>query len=221
MSKVIKLDDLYSNKALAKKESELVALLNKPPKKEWVKEHPFVKGLLYLPIERVEYLLTAIYIKWRFEIREVKLIGNSVVIHGRLHVKDPITNEWDWNDGVGGQPLQTEKDAGAIDFNQLKTNAVQLAAPAAESYAIKDAAEKFGRIFGKDINRKDLISYELMENRFSIDEAKRKLSEYISECQDEEINEKVIAEVTEAEDMGVNTVDFYERIIKENYENRS
>jgi hypothetical protein len=32
-----------------------------------------------------------------------------------------------------------------------------MAAPAAESYALKDAAEKLGRIFGKDINRKDTI----------------------------------------------------------------
>jgi len=32
-------------------------------------------------------------------------------------------------------------------------------APAAESYAFKDAAEKFGKIFGKDINRKDNITY--------------------------------------------------------------
>ena len=34
------------------------------------------------------------------------------------------------------------------------------AAPAAESYAIKDAAEKLGKIFGKDLNRKDVIGYE-------------------------------------------------------------
>jgi hypothetical protein len=34
------------------------------------------------------------------------------------------------------------------------------AAPAAESYAVKDAAEKIGKIFGKDLNRKDEIIYD-------------------------------------------------------------
>jgi len=34
------------------------------------------------------------------------------------------------------------------------------AAPAAESYAVKDAAEKIGKIFGKDLNRADQIVYD-------------------------------------------------------------
>ena len=32
--------------------------------------------------------------------------------------------------------------------------------PAAESYAVKDAAEKIGKIFGKDLNRADQIVYD-------------------------------------------------------------
>lgn len=32
--------------------------------------------------------------------------------------------------------------------------------PAAESYAIKDAAEKIGKLFGKDMNRADQINYD-------------------------------------------------------------
>jgi hypothetical protein len=31
--------------------------------------------------------------------------------------------------------------------------------PAAESYAIKDAAEKLGILFGKNLNRKDTIAF--------------------------------------------------------------
>ena len=62
--------------------------------------------------------------------------------------------------------MQTDKDAGAVDFNKIKSSAVQTAAPAAESFAIKDAAEKLGRLFGKDLNRKDIIDYNLLENRF-------------------------------------------------------
>ncbi len=60
-------------------------------------------------------------------------------------------------DGIGASPIQTAKGSAATDFTQVNTSAVQMAAPAAESYALKDAAEKLGRIFGKDINRKDTI----------------------------------------------------------------
>ncbi len=70
-----------------------------------------------------------------------------------------MTNEWDWQDGVGAAPIQTAKGAAATDFSQVNTAAVQMAAPAAESYAFKDAAEKFGKIFGKDLNRKDEMNY--------------------------------------------------------------
>ena len=36
------------------------------------------------------------------------------------------------------------------------------AAPAAESYAVKDAAEKIGKLLGKDMNRADRIMYDTL-----------------------------------------------------------
>ena len=46
-----------------------------------------------------------------------------------------------------------------------------MAAPSAESFAIKDAAEKLGKIFGKDLNRKDAMAYDSLikinEDRFN------------------------------------------------------
>ena len=65
-----------------------------------------------------------------------------------------------FQDGVGAAPLQTDKGAGAVDFNAIKSDAVMKAAPAAESYAVKDAAEKIGKLFGKDMNRADQILYD-------------------------------------------------------------
>lgn len=146
------------------RQSELLVLLNANPRKEWIKHHPQITvkddngqyvPLKYLSIQTVEYLLTSIFLKWRVEIKETKLIANSVVVSVRLFVQDPLTMEWDFQDGVGASPIQTDKGAGAIEFNLMKNGAIQMAAPAAESYAIKDAAEKFGKIFGKDLNRRD------------------------------------------------------------------
>jgi len=37
------------------------------------------------------------------------------------------------------------------------------ALPAAESYAIKDAAEKLGQIFGSNLNRKDTVQTDTID----------------------------------------------------------
>lgn len=165
-----KLNDIYEDRALISKQSELISLLNAPPKQSWINHHPFISTkdannntipYQYLTIQTIEYLLTSIFLKWRVEIKDTKLIANSVVVVVRLYVQDPITMEWDYQDGVGASPIQTDKDAGAIEFNKMKSGSIQMSAPAAESYAVKDAAEKFGKIFGKDLNRKD--SYDIMQ----------------------------------------------------------
>ena len=157
--KVPTLSELYGDKQAALKQNELNIILNSEPKAEWVKVHPMSKQK-YLPIERVEYLLTVIFAKWSVEVKEVSLIANSVVVTVRLYVTDPITGEQMFQDGIGAMPIQIGKDSkSAIDFQNMKSNAIQLGAPAAESYAIKDAAEKFGKIFGKDVNRKNSVDY--------------------------------------------------------------
>ena len=155
------LKDLYDGDLELKgRQSDFNVLINQPPKASWIREHPFARGVKYIPIERIEYLLTALFIQWRVEVKEIKQVANSVVATVRLHYQNVVNDEWSYQDGVGAAPLQTDKGAGSIDINNLKSNAVMLAAPAAETYAVKDAAEKIGKIFGKDLNRKDEIIYD-------------------------------------------------------------
>jgi len=170
IKKIPTLSELYNDTALIEKQNQLNIILNAEPKREWIKKHPFVKNLDYLPIERVEYLLTMIFTKWRVEVKEVKLLANSIVTTVRVYVKDPITGEWDWNDGVGAMPIQVAKGSGATEFDKMNSSAVQIGSPASESFAIKDACEKFGRIFGKDLNRKDNISYDRLYQMIGINE---------------------------------------------------
>lgn len=158
-----KLEELYGDIELASKFNDLNKLLNAPPKAEWIKIHPMT-NTKYIPIERVEYLLTTIYLKWKKKIKSVQMIANSVVVTVRLYVLDPVTGDWDWQEGVGAAPIKTKKGAAATDFSQVLDSAVQTGAPAAESYALKDAAEGFGKIFGKDLNRKDEINYQDMQD---------------------------------------------------------
>lgn len=166
--KIPTMNELVAETDESFKENALMVILNQPPPKEWMKEHPMAKTknaqgqtvpASYMPIERVEYLLNRIYGKWRVEIRDSKLVANSVQVTVRVHVLNPITKEWDWNDGIGASPIQTDSGAAATDWSKVKSAGVQMAAPSAETYAIKDAAEKFGKIFGKDANRQVQIDY--------------------------------------------------------------
>ena len=170
IKKIPSLTDLYNDTALVDKQNQLNIILNAEPKKEWIKDHPFVKNLKYLPIERVEYLLTMIFTKWRVEVKEVKILANSIVTTVRVYVQDPITGEWDWQDGIGAMPIQVQKGSGATEFDKMNSSAVQIGSPASESFAIKDACEKFGRIFGKDLNRKDNVSYDRLYQMIGLNE---------------------------------------------------
>lgn len=181
MEKLPSIAEIYNSEDMPvlQKDSLFQVLINNDPKNEWIKFHPTIKkkvtspngkeeyvALKYLPIERVEWLLTNICLKWRVEIKDSKLIGNSIVIVVRLHYYDHSSQEWLWQDGIGAAPLQTDKGAGAIEFDKIKSGAVQMGAPAAESFAVKDAAEKIGKLFGRDLNRDSVISYDSLADRY-------------------------------------------------------
>ena len=153
-------------------QNKLNIILNQPPKKEWVRNHPFAKKdvtidnkkvkvpIEYIPIEIIEYLLTRLFIKWRVEVKTVQVVANSCVVTVRLHYQNIEDQEWSWQDGIGAAPIQTEANAGAMEWDKVRSDAVMKSAPAAETYAVKDAADKIGKIFGKDLNRKDAIMYD-------------------------------------------------------------
>lgn len=163
-AKLPALKDIYSDKLEIRKNQELNMILNADPKQEWVKSHPIITGYKYIPVERQEYLMTMIFGKWKIEVKNAQLIANSVVVTVRVHYLDPVTGDWDYTDGIGASAIQIDKGEGVIDFSKMKKSAIEMGAPLAKTNAFKDAVETLGKIFGKDLNRKDLISYGFLEN---------------------------------------------------------
>ena len=135
------------------KRDALTKALNVAPPPSWVKANKFANGSKYLPIGKIESLLDSIYQEWQVEIRQVSQLAQSICATVRLHYKDPISGEWRYHDGVGAVPLKTDKDFSAADLAHIKSDAVQTGAPAAVSYAIKNAAGHLGNLFGKSLNR--------------------------------------------------------------------
>jgi hypothetical protein len=156
------LSELVEDTELSIKDNQLTVLLNQAPPDSWLAEHPMIKGYKYLPVQRVEWLMTRVFGKWSVCINDCKILANSVCVSVTVTVTNPITGERESQDGVGACPIQTDKGAGAMDWNAAKADGVMKALPAAKSYAFKDACESFGKIFGKDLGRKDAIGYDTL-----------------------------------------------------------
>jgi len=170
MNKLPKIQDLHHDLSEAFKTDQLNLLLNQPPPEAWVKDHPVASGVKYMPIEKVEFLLTKIFGEWRVEIISEGQMFQSIYVKVRLHFKNPLTGEWSYHDGLGAVGVQTDKGKSASDLSAIKQDAIMKALPAAESYAIKDAAEKLGKLFGKDLNRKDVMGFDVTYQTIPVDE---------------------------------------------------
>lgn len=158
-----KIKDIYGELEVAQKNDELTVLLNQNPLDIWVKEHPYIRGYKYIPIERIEFLLKNIFKQYKIEVKETKLVLNSVTVTVRVHYKNPVNGEWFYHDGVGAQEIQTKKNTGhlLLDMSNINRGAITMALPIAKTVAIKDACDHFGKLFGSDLNRKENINYNV------------------------------------------------------------
>jgi hypothetical protein len=179
-------------------EALLDALNNEPPEsfiqelkvgseynkrsKQW--EDRFVK---FIPIDKVYFLLYRTFgLYWNDEIRNIFLMLNAPVCTVRLHCKVPNTNIWFYRDGVGAKALnqdspkkkqegeQQEERYPVSSLMGLQTSAVMLAAPTANSQAIKFASQKLGKLFGAHLDRTDYWDFIGSWNPDSLLETKTK-----------------------------------------------
>lgn len=141
-------------------------MLNQNPPQNWIKKHPY-GGFQYLPIDKIEYLLTKFFKHWYVEILEINQMANGAYCRVRLYYKDQSSDGYLHQDGAGAASFQVNSGAKPSDMSSIKQNAVEIAVPKAETVAIKDAADKIGRIFGRDIGRRDIMEYGIDSSRFN------------------------------------------------------
>jgi hypothetical protein len=146
---------------LAGKSEGLNAILNTPPPEKWIKEHPFIPGWKYLPIDKVEYLLNKIFKRSNIAVRKTGMLMNSIECTVRVWYFNPAAGKMVYQDGVGACELQTKKDSGPLkmDMSNVARGAVSMALPIAKTLAVKDATDHIGKIFGRDLNRKDVLPF--------------------------------------------------------------
>lgn len=154
------LDELFAdNIQEAGKTEALNVILNSPPPEKWVKQHPYIKEHRYLPIDKIEYLLRKIFKRYSIEITDQGTSFNGVWVTVRVHYWNPVTNEMNYQDGIGAMQLQTSKGTSPADMANINNGAISMAFPIAKTLAVKDACELIGNIFGANLNRKDTIAF--------------------------------------------------------------
>jgi hypothetical protein len=166
MSNLPKLADLYevSKVEEAFKNDQFNMLMNAEPRKEWVKQNKYAGNSNYIPVGIVETLLQKVFKTFTVEVIREGVMFNAVYVTVRIHLKHPVTSEMFHVDGVGAAELQTKSGASAADLSAINKGAVMMALPMAKSYAIKDAAEHIGKLFGRDLNRKETMAYSTDAN---------------------------------------------------------
>lgn len=155
------IQELYKNPELSLEEDKLAYYLNQQPPASWVKVHPFIRGYKYLPIDKIEFLLKRLFKKYHVEILREGVAFNGVYVVVRVHYRDILTSQMVWQDGIGAFALQVASGTSPADLANINNGALSMAFPLAETIAIKDATDKIGDIFGANLNRKDVIGYEL------------------------------------------------------------
>lgn len=142
------------------RDARLIAFMkfiNTPPHESWKRNHPNPKLGKYIPIGFVEGLLRKIFHEYRVEVLQQTLMLNGIQTTVRLHYFDRFVDHcWKYQDGVGGAGLQADDKKP----DGIAHGAVMMAAPSSKSFAIKDAAESIGRLFGADISRKDSMDFD-------------------------------------------------------------
>jgi hypothetical protein len=169
--------EIYEVEAAEKafKQDSFNWLMNQEPKKEWIKVNQYAGNSRYIPIGIIETLLQKIFKNPRVEVLREGVMFNAVYVCIRLHYLNPASGEWEFQDGLGAQELQTKAGASAADLGAINKGAVMMALPIAESYAIKDASEKIGKLFGRDLNRKDTMGFAPdtnLQNKFGNNKTK-------------------------------------------------
>lgn len=154
------MEDLTLDIESAWKDDAFKALLNQAPPAKWVKANKYANGSLYLPIDKVEYLLDKIFRRWRVEVLNVGHAFNGVHVTVRLHYLNPVTGEWEFQDGVGADEMQVKSGTSPADLANINKSALAMSIPKAKTEAIKDASHHIGRIFGRDLNREGVKEFE-------------------------------------------------------------
>ena len=178
-------DSALAKEVVFKSIEDFQRFLNNNPDKEDIKVNHLANNSKYLPIGIVEKKLDQIFSGlWSIEILDTKVIVNEIMVTVRLTVKHPkVDGLFLHRDGIGAVQIRMQKGSVITDINSKQKNALTADAPHAYAEAIKNAAKKFGNIFGRNLNRnEDFNDYQTLSEMLVPDDIVNDARQKLAAC---------------------------------------
>jgi len=141
---------------------QFTARLNREPNEREVESDR--SGAKYLPISFVQTTLDELFLGlWSWVVKQYQVIANEITIHGDLRFFHHVARVWLTRSGVASAIIRQRKDADLTDIGAKIKDSLVMDLPHAEADALKSAARKIGKIFGRDLNRKFVDQYQRSE----------------------------------------------------------
>ena len=139
---------------LEKKLEAFQKMLNKQPPNDAIKEHRQVK---YLPISYHESTMDRLFFGlWSSEVVQSIRELNEITCVVKVTYTHPVTGRDYCKTGVASVQIMQESNTKITDFAMhKKPNALQTCLPKARAEAFKNATQQIGKIFGRDLGRKN------------------------------------------------------------------
>lgn len=156
---------LIQTDAVLKQVEEFTQKLNCEPVKAEVRINKMANNSKYLPISFVQMKLDEIFFGlWETEIQHVQVVANEIIGYGTLRVYHPIAKTWIKRSGSAAVMIQqvSKEKGGSGDITNIRDkikNTLVKDFPHLEAEIIKSAARKFGKMFGRDLNREFADDY--------------------------------------------------------------
>ena len=128
-------------------------MLNKEPSNSMVSKRQNIK---YISVSNVEVLLDQYFFGlWKTTDMKWQVVANEIIVSLELHVFHPKAGIWISRSGIGSCMIRQKSGADLTDIGSKIKNGLEMDAPHAKADAMKNAAKSLGKIFGRDLTRKD------------------------------------------------------------------
>ena len=227
-----KASDAEQEMAFWSRLQRFMTIVNGAVEAEKLQAHPIVRDCKYLPISHMEMALDEVFFgQWNTINFKWQVISNEVVASLELEVFHPLTKSWVKRTGATAITIMTDsipepikkgmtkqqQNAWAVDIQNKKPGALANGGFAKlKAECFKNACVSLGKYFGRDVNREhqaDEYLGTIKDPHERKNELRTLISDKLRDNQDLEFVQGIANEITEAEDSGKNTIDFYKGIL--------
>ena len=135
--------------------------VSKEPRQSEIKKNTQANNVDFIPISFIETTLDELFLgQWSTEDFHYSVIANEIVGHLTLKFIHPISGQWISRVGVGAVPIRMAAGAAVDEFQKKIKTALMADLPHMKAECLKNAAKGIGKVFGRDLNRKAVDSYQ-------------------------------------------------------------